>query len=74
VRVSDVREIVQLAQVDPRLYSFESEQHDSLCLIPSGQSWHVFVSEKGNRHEEHSFPNEDEACVYFLKRILQLSR
>jgi hypothetical protein len=72
MRVSDVREIVVTAQVDPRLYSFESEQHESLCLLPFGQTWRVFISERGQRREDHSFSTEDEACVYFLKRIFQL--
>ena len=70
--VIDVREIVQSAQVDPRLYSFESERHEALCLLAFGQDWKVFLSERGQRHEERTFANEDDACVYFLKRIFQL--
>ncbi len=56
------------------LYSFESEAHESLCLLAFGQEWKVFLSERGQRHEEQTFSNEDEACVYFLKRIFQLAR
>jgi hypothetical protein len=39
-----------------------------------GQTWHVFLSERGQRHEERTFESEDAACVYFLKRNLQLTR
>lgn len=70
--VSDVREIVQSARVNPRLYSFDSERHEALCLLAFGQSWKVFISERGNRHEEQTFSSEDAACVCFLKRIFFL--
>jgi len=72
VRVSDAREIVELAHVDPDYYSLDGSWHDGLCLLASGQTWLVFVFERGGRHEEQSFATEDEACVYFLKRLFQL--
>jgi hypothetical protein len=72
MRVSDLRDIVKAAQIDPTLYSFEGERHESLCLLAFGQTWKVFISERGQRHEERSFTAEDDACVYFLKRIFQL--
>jgi len=56
------------------LYSFESERHESLCLLAFGQTWKVFISERGARVEEQDFDSEDAACVYFLKRIFQLAR
>jgi hypothetical protein len=74
MRVADVQEIAVAAQIDPTLYSFESERHEALCILAQGQSWHVFLSERGVRHEERTFGDEDEACVYFLKRLFQLSR
>ena len=74
MQVADVREIVALAQINPMLYSFESERHESLCLLAFGQTWKVFISERGARVEEQDFDSEDAACVYFLKRIFQLAR
>jgi len=74
MRVADVREIVDSAHVDPTLFSFESEAHESLCLLAFGQEWRVFISERGQRMEERTFSSEDDACVYFLKRIFQLAR
>ncbi len=73
VRVTDVRELVEAAKIDPCLYSFDGERHEALCLVAEGQQWQVFLSERGSRYEEHSFEAEDEACVYFLKRLLRLS-
>ena len=70
--VSDLREILRSARVDPTLYSFDGERHEALCLLASGQDWNVFLSERGQRHEAHTFASEDEACVYFLKRIFRL--
>jgi hypothetical protein len=74
MRVEDAKEIVEAAQINPTLYCFESERHEALCLLAQGQSWHVLLSERGRRHEEQTFGDEDEACVYFLKRLFQLSR
>jgi hypothetical protein len=74
MRVNDVRQIVEAARVDPTYYSFEGERHEALCLLAAGQKWEVFLSERGQRHEEKTFPTEDEACTYFLKRIFQLWR
>ena len=72
--VADAREIVESAHVDPTLYSFESADHEGLNVIAHGQTWHVFLSERGKRHEERTFENEDDACTDFLKRIFRLSR
>jgi hypothetical protein len=71
--VEDVKEIVEQAQIDPTYYSFDSERHESLCLLPFGKSWKVFLSERGQRYEERTFESEDEACTYFLKRLFQLA-
>lgn len=59
MRVSNLRDIIKAAQIDPTLYSFEGERHESLCLLAFGQSWKVFISERGQRHEERSFTAED---------------
>ena len=74
MRVDDVREIVEAARVDPTYYSFEGSHHDALCVLAEGQTWHVFLSERGDRFEERTFASEDEACVYFLKRLFQVWR
>lgn len=72
MNVHDLQEIIESARVDPAYYSFEAEQHEALCILVEGQSWKVFLSERGRRYEERSFESEDLACVYFLKRLFQL--
>jgi hypothetical protein len=74
MRVADAKEIVESARINPTLYSFHSEAHEALCLLAFGQEWRVFISERGQRGEERTFTSEDDACVYFLKRIFQLAR
>lgn len=74
MRVDDAREIVEAARVDPAYYSFDGERHEALCILAAGQTWLVFLSERGRRHEEHEFQTEDEACTYFLKRLFRLWR
>ncbi len=74
MQLDDVREIVLAARVDPTYYSFEGARHEALCLLASGQQWSVFLSERGERFEEQRFSTEDEACVYFLKRLFRLWR
>jgi hypothetical protein len=74
VNRDDAREILEIAQIDPTLYSLEGERHEALSLVPWGQSWQVFLSERGVRYEERTFDTEDAACIDFLKRLLALSR
>jgi hypothetical protein len=72
MNVADVREVVQAARVDPTYYSLDGERHEALCLMSRGQRWYVFLSERGERFEERAFESQDEACVYFLKRLFEL--
>jgi hypothetical protein len=72
VKVTDAEEIVKGARVDPTCYSFDGDRHEALCIVAVDQEWRVFISERGSRYEERTFTNEDEACVWFLKRLFQL--
>lgn len=71
---SEAEAIVVAACVDPAYYSIGAERHEALCLLHEGTVWRVFLSERGRRYEEQSFPDEDAACVFFLKRLFQLWR
>lgn len=74
VTIAELQEILALAQVDPTYYSFDSSPHEALCMLRQGGTWLVFLSERGKRYEEQTFETEDRACVYFLKRVLELWR
>ena len=70
---SDLIEILDTLGVDPRSYHlFGPTADEGLCLLPEGQDWHVFFSERGQRYDERTFATEDEACVHLLKWILRL--
>jgi hypothetical protein len=74
VTADDLVQILRKAQVDPTYYGIFEDRHEALCLVTRGQQWSVFLSERGAHHEERLFGSEDAACVYFLKRIFELSR
>jgi hypothetical protein len=72
VRKDDVAEILARAEVDPTCYSLNGGSDEALTILQVGPIWKVFIQERGDRHEERTFESEDDACVYFLKRIFEL--
>jgi hypothetical protein len=72
VTVDDLDEVLRAAEVDPSAYHLYGSSDEGLCILPEGQAWKVFMSERGSRSDDRTFNTEDEACVYFLKRIFQL--
>jgi hypothetical protein len=74
VKSGDLAEILAKAQIDPTLYSLNGDRHEALCVLAEGQTWKVFLSERGQRYEELDFASEDDACTHFLKRIFELAR
>ncbi len=73
MRAIDAKEICEAARVDPACYEIGSPRHEAICLLAVRQTWNVFVFERGERFEERQFSSEDEACVYFLKRVFVLA-
>lgn len=69
---NDLEDVLRTAGVDPTYYRIGGEAHEALCLTAEGDAWHVFLSERGSRYEERVFIIEDNACVYFLKRVFEL--
>ena len=74
MRMDDAREILEAAQVEPTSYFTDGDRHEALCIVSAGATRQVFLRECGSRHEERTFASEDDACVWFLKRLFQLSR
>ena len=73
MNVADLEAVLIEAQVPPDVYCLMGTRHEALCVIAWGQQWQVFLQERDERYEFHEFDSEDAACVYFLKRIFQLS-
>lgn len=69
----DLAEILELTDIHPSSYSVGPpgiEHAEPLCIIHEFATWTVFITERGSRFGEKTFDDEDEACVYFLKRLL----
>lgn len=66
MNVRDTQEILELAEVNPAYYSLDDERHEALCLLPDGDCWLVFISERGKRREVQEFQSQDAACTLFL--------
>ena len=49
--------------------SIDEVSDESLCLIHEGKTWRIFYSERGQRTEERSYPDEAEACSEFFERL-----
>lgn len=61
-------------QVPAAYFCLNGEQHESLCILNEDARWKVFLSERGARYEERAFRSEEEACEFFLARVMQLWR
>lgn len=44
---------------------------ERFVLSQEGQKWAVFYSERGEEVGRREFQSEEEACLYFLERLLQ---
>jgi hypothetical protein len=72
VELTALKGILTDAHVDEDHVGVEVEKPDALCVVPEGERWTVFRCEGAARVEERTFTTENDACVYFLLRALQL--
>ncbi len=59
--------------VDPEAYYFGSGFPNEKYVLAQELSgkWSVYFSERGERAGDRSFDSENEACSFFLERILR---
>ena len=74
MRTSDVREIVEAARVDPTYFSLEGDRHEALCLLAEGQTWKVFLSEQGQRHEDETQYRASDMAAHLGKKVGKRTR
>ena len=43
--------------------------NESLCLVCENQIWQVYYCERGQKNGLKSFRSEEEACLYFQKKM-----
>lgn len=51
-------------------YSIEVERDETYCMIPTGDVFDVFYSERGHRNAVRAHASEDSACRDLLDRLL----
>lgn len=54
-----------------RDFSIGREVENRLCLLPEGDQWLVFFSERGSRWDDVSFDSEEVACTFMLGLLAQ---
>lgn len=71
MRIEDIKEKLVELQVDSTYYSLnEGLKSDALILNIFHNNWEVFyMDEKGSKHDELIFNNENEACEYIYNRF-----
>jgi hypothetical protein len=60
---------LQSLSVPPGAYSIGTNRDESYCLLPEGDRWKVYYSERGNRNDESAFADEGAACQELLARL-----
>ena len=59
------------ARIDPEFISLDGgDKHNTLCINFEDEKWVVYFSERGQRTYYAWFLLEEDACRYFLSRVL----
>ena len=59
-------------RVNPQYYELDGnpEADMAYCLEQQEHTWYVYYTERGERHDEHVFDDENVACYYILGNLL----
>ena len=72
MNINDLKKNLKKANIKNSAYTLHGGlPHDKHVLNLSANGlWEVYYSERGGKFEERVFESEDEACRFFLNRIL----
>ncbi len=71
INIRELKRILGKNKIHRGLYSFNKNYNDmSFCLNSTSNGWEVYYCERGEKFEYHRFNTEDEACRYFLNRLI----
>ncbi len=75
MNIDDLKNRLIEMQINPLYYSLnEGLKSDSLILSIYYNKWEVFyMDERGGRHDEIIFNNENDACVYIYNRFKNIN-
>jgi hypothetical protein len=59
-------ELAALAAIPADAYAIGAEAEGAFCLLQTEKGYEVFHSAGGNRHELHTFADEEAACFYLF--------
>jgi hypothetical protein len=74
MNLNNLKETLIKMKINPLYYSLnEGLKSDSLILTINYNKWEVFyMDERGNKHDELIFNNENDACVYIYNRFYEI--
>ena len=74
MNLDDLKERLIKMKINPLYYSLnDGLKSDSLILTIYFNKWEVFyMDERGNKHDELIFNNENDACVYIYNRFYKI--
>lgn len=68
----ELKAVLNREGISPASYDLDGEGRDeTYCIDRTVNGWVVYYRERGNRNFEHQFPDEGEACDFFLKEVFQ---
>ncbi|WP_065753818.1 hypothetical protein [Bradyrhizobium paxllaeri] len=70
--IAELQRILSDRGVRSRAFSIEGigADDEQYRLERDGVVWRTYYCERGNLNAVHEFPDEDEACRYFLEMLL----
>ena len=74
--MSELKSVLAKRGVNDKYYSIGKEKENRFCIVRRGFfsfHWEVYHFERGERGVISKFDNENDACEYYLKRILSWS-
>ena len=71
MNINELKSILESENIPKRYYLLGNEgvKEDRDCLTFSNGQWHVFYSERGQKHDRASFIAESDACNELLMRL-----
>ncbi|WP_211253764.1 hypothetical protein [Flavobacterium daejeonense] len=74
MNIADLKEKLIELQVNPSYYSLnQGLKSDAIMLNSYHNTWEVFyLDERGGKHDEFIFSNENDACLYIYDRFKNL--
>ncbi|MDP3673310.1 MAG: hypothetical protein WA191_18145 [Telluria sp.] len=71
MKVNELEKNLRKLKIPLDAYTLLSKPRDeTLCIQKRDNEWTVFYSERGLETERKIFLSEDDACEYFLQRIV----